>query len=231
MMRTSRPGGSGLRDSGQAPARRRWVAPGIVALATVTAGHAIAEETPSWCLGTRFCPPPLVCSADASCVRPACQTASDCRSDADLCVLGDCWSSGEASWLGPALATYEDRSLSPGVGVVLSLLIPGLGNFYARDAWGVVPLMVWLTGGALLLSGMIWAFTDDDHSADGVAMIISGDVIAAAAQIAAPFWAWFAVEDYNERLRLEIVDGAGTRPADPPGAQLSLGLGSLVVRW
>ena len=193
-------------------------------------------DEPQHCLGSSHCPPPLGCSPDGACERLRCALASDCRSPSDECLADLCFAPQEAPWVRDALRALFEAELNAGIAVGLTFALPGVGQFYARDPWGLVPLAAAVAGDALLfkgiVDGLIAAHQDDEEDLTlAKAMMISGAVLIVGAFAGGAFWAASAVRNYNERLRRAVLEGIGLPVWASNHLRLTVGAGGLRLAW
>ncbi|MBN1772410.1 MAG: hypothetical protein JXB32_14165 [Deltaproteobacteria bacterium] len=196
---------------------------------------ALADE-PQHCLGSTHCPPPLVCSADGRCERPACVRTADCRSPSDVCLAERCFAPQEAPGVRDGLRAAREAEPNEGLAFGLTFLLPGLGQFYAGDPWGLVPLAAVVGGDALLLRGivigLIAAHQDNDEDlTEAKAMMISGAGLILAAFVGGAIWAYFVARNHNEGLRREVLERAGTPVWVSSRFRLSVGTTGLRLTW
>jgi TM2 domain-containing membrane protein YozV len=157
---------------------------------------------------------------------------------------GSSWSGGPAYSPGPdpnAMFVYEAQRKSSAVAVLLSLLVPGVGNIYADHAIGAVITWALIIGGVVVAANSVHNTTDSTtgygYSANsssvnsgeltvGIFMFLGGFVYS-------PIDAYFACESYNHALaqRLGLPMGFVLGPA-PIHTDRSVGWGpSLSFRF
>lgn len=208
-------------------------AAGALVLAPPTVARA---DEPQRCLGSTHCPPPLGCSPDGVCERLSCALASDCRAPSDECRADLCFAPEEPPWVRDAVRTFLEAELNAGIAVGLNFAMPGVGQFYARDPWGLVPLAAAVTGDVLLLRGIVIglmaSYQDNEGDlAEAKAMMISGAVLLVAACVGGAFWAASAVRSYNARLRRELMEGLALPVWASNDLRLTVGAGGLRLAW
>ena len=116
---------------------------------------------------------------------------------------------------------YAEQSKSSAAAVLLSLLVPGVGNIYADHALGAVITWALIIGGAVVTTqsvhnttdayGYSYATTTSVNSSEltvGIFMILGGLIYS-------PIDAYFASERYNHELaeRLGLPTGFALGPA------------------
>jgi hypothetical protein len=134
--------------------------------------------------------------------------------------------------MGQTLIDVRLEEKSPTVGLLLGLLFPGLGNFYAADPLGLIPLLMYGGGFGLLMWGATSADTEPDDAVGVLAPVIAGSVLVLAGYVISPIWGYISVEDYNEELRASMLDARDPRPAMAGGGvRVGVAPGALVMRW
>ncbi|HTB61207.1 MAG TPA: hypothetical protein VLC06_25240 [Polyangia bacterium] len=114
---------------------------------------------------------------------------------------------------------YEEQRKSSAVAVLLSILIPGVGNIYADHVVGAIITWALIVGGVAVVGNSVHNTTDgysypnttNVNSSEltlGIFMILGGFVYS-------PIDAYFASESYNHALaqRLGLPTGFALGPA------------------
>jgi TM2 domain-containing membrane protein YozV len=95
---------------------------------------------------------------------------------------------------------YEEEKKSPGLALVLSLLLPGLGNIYADHAIGAVVTWGLIIGGVLLINwGANQTNLDTGQDANGGAITI-GFLAVLGGVIYSLVDSYSSAKDYNREL-------------------------------
>jgi TM2 domain-containing membrane protein YozV len=128
---------------------------------------------------------------------------------------GSSWTGGPAYGQGPdpnALFFYEAQSKNAGIAVLLSLLIPGVGNIYADHVTGAVITWALIGGGIALMVASVRTTTDGygyQTTSLNSGQLAIGLLLALSGEIYSPIDAYLASESYNQALaqRLGLPTG------------------------
>jgi hypothetical protein len=93
---------------------------------------------------------------------------------------------------------YEEEKKSPGLALVLSLLLPGLGNAYSEHWIGVVVTWALIVGGFYLALHAIQNV--DPETGDGSGMFAVGVLMVLGGVVYSPIDAYVSAKDYNREL-------------------------------
>ncbi len=135
---------------------------------------------------------------------------------------GSSWGGAPAYGYGPnpnAMFLYAEQRKNSAVAVLLSLLVPGVGNIYADHVMGAVITWALIIGGVVVAGNSVRNTTDaygyststsvnSSEVTVGILMILGGFIYS-------PIDAYFASESYNHALaeRLGLPTGLTLGPA------------------
>ena len=98
---------------------------------------------------------------------------------------------------------YEARSKNAGIAVLLSLLIPGVGNIYADHVTGAIITWALIGGGVALMVASVRTSTDAygyQTASINSGQLAIGVLLAISGEIYSPIDAYLASESYNQAL-------------------------------
>jgi hypothetical protein len=130
-----------------------------------------------------------------------------------------------------AMFLYEEEKKSPGIALLLSLLLPGLGNIYADHPVGAVITWALIIGGVSIAVYGIQHVNPEGGGGDGVGMFFLGWVVALGGVVYSLVDSYQSAKEYNHELARRLgLPFVGVAPIRMTGGETAWGP-ALVLRF